>query len=113
MLPPGITQLRVYTVMGGVEIIVPPGLSVESHGVGILGGFDHAGDDAKGLDPSAPVLRVSGVAMMGGVDITVRRIGESARDARRRRRQERREKRRRALRGGAEDLGDDFKRLGE
>lgn len=92
-LPPGVTELKVYALMGGVEIIVPPGLNVESHGIGILGGFDHAGDELH-LDPGAPILRVSGVAIMGGVDIKVRHPGESARDARRRRRQERRERRR-------------------
>lgn len=96
-LPPGVTELKVYTLMGGVEVIVPPWLNVESHGIGILGGFEHSGDRTQG-DPSAPVLRVSGISIMGGVDIKVRHPGESARDARRRLRQERRE-RRRELRG--------------
>ena len=57
--------------------IVPPGMAVESHGIGILGGFEHTGDELQGHDPSAPVLRVSGVALMGGVDIKVRHPGES------------------------------------
>jgi hypothetical protein len=81
-------------------------MTVESHGIGILGGFEHVGDEIRGHDPDAPVLRVSGVALMGGVDIRVRHPGESARDARRRRRQERREKRRlvrRRVRGLKDD----------
>lgn len=90
VMGPGVTELQVFTMWGGVEIIVPPGMNVESHGIGIIGGFEHA---AEGIapDPAAPTLRISGMALMGGVDITVRHVGESARDARRRRRQERRE----------------------
>jgi len=94
-LPAGVTEVKIYTIMGGAEVIVPPGLAVESHGIGILGGFEHAGDDGFALDPSAPVLRVTGISLMGGVEITVRHPGETARDARRRRRQERRDRRRR------------------
>jgi hypothetical protein len=110
VLPPGVTEVKIYTVMGGVEVIVPPGLNVESHGIGILGGFEHAGDDIQPVDPSAPVLRISGVAIMGGVDIKTRHHGETARDARRRRRQERRD-RRRGLRGRVKEVKEDVRRL--
>ena len=114
LLPPGITEVKVYTVMGGVEIIVPPELAVESRGIGVLGGFDHAGNDPPHPEHSAPVLRISGVALMGGVDIKVRHLGESPRDARRRRRQERRE-RRKALRERRDDrlMSDEVDRLSD
>ncbi len=91
-LPRGVTQVQVLAIMGGVDIIVPPGVNVESHGMGIMGGFDDAGEEEH--DPSAPTLRIAGLAVMGGVDISVRHPGESARDARRRRKQESREARR-------------------
>jgi len=94
-LPAGVTEVKIYTIMGGVEVIVPPDLAVESHGIGILGGFEHAGEDSMATDPSAPILRVTGISLMGGVEVTVRHQGETARDARRRRRQERRNRRRR------------------
>lgn len=113
VLPPGVTEVRVFALMGGVEIIVPPGLTVESHGVGILGGFEHSGDDYRGFDSDAPVLRISGLAVMGGVDIKVRLVGESARDARRRRRRERRVERREEVRTRIKEFKEDFKRLGE
>ncbi|NJD20433.1 MAG: DUF1707 domain-containing protein [Gemmatimonadetes bacterium] len=92
ILPPGVTEVQVLTIMGGVDIIVPPGVNVESHGIGIMGGFDSAADLA--YDPNAPTLRIAGLALMGGVDVTVRHPGESSREARRRRRQEARERRR-------------------
>jgi hypothetical protein len=113
VLPPGVTEVRAYSIMGGVEIIVPPGLNVESHGIGILGGFEHAGDDFRNADPGAPVLRISGIALMGGVDIKVRLVGETARDARRRRRRERRLERTGEIRTAVKDFTDEFKRLKE
>ncbi len=105
---PGTTELRIFAMWGGVEVIVPPGLNVECHGVGILGGFDHAPDTAV-HDPTAPTLRISGVALMGGVDITVRLPGESARDARQRRRAARRE-RLREVKSGAREIAEEAKR---
>jgi len=103
VMGPGVTELQIFTLWGGVEVIVPPGMNVESHGIGIMGGFEHAPD--RPPDPLAPTLRVTGLAVMGGVDITVRHAGESARDARRRRRQERRD-RARDIREGAREIGE-------
>jgi len=90
VMGPGVTELQVFTLWGGVEVIVPPGMNVESHGIGIMGGFEHAPDRMP--DPNAPTLRVTGLAIMGGVEISVRHAGESSRDARKRRRQERRDR---------------------
>jgi len=98
-LPPGVTEVQVWTMWGGVEIIVPPGVNVESHGLALLGGFDHSGTTASVPDPLAPTIRITGVALMAGVEITVRHPGEKKGDARRRRRKEGREQRRR-LRSG-------------
>ncbi len=98
ILGPGITEIQVYAMCGGVDIIVPPGLNVESHGIALLGGFEHAAGGAIHADPSAPTLRVTGVALMAGVEISVRHAGETSSDARRRRRLTRREQRKR-LRG--------------
>ena len=68
-LAPGVTELTVVAIMGGVEIIVPPGLHVESSGIGIMGGFGHAGQSRFPIDSTTPVLRINGLALMGGVEI--------------------------------------------
>jgi hypothetical protein len=99
VMGPGVTEVQVYAMCGGVDIIVPPGMNVESHGVAILGGFEQEGDNRPTSDPHTPTLRITGVALMAGVDVSVRHPGETARDARRRRKMERREQRKR-LRGG-------------
>lgn len=76
-------SVRLLTVMGGVDIIVPPGVRVEWNGIAIMGGvsIDTTGDPP---DSDAPVIRVSGLVCMGGVDIVERLRGESAKEARKR-----------------------------
>lgn len=68
-LPPGVTEVFAVAIMGGIQIIVPPGTCVESNGIGIMGGFGHAGKSLHPVDAPLPVLRVSGLALMGGVEI--------------------------------------------
>jgi DUF1707 SHOCT-like domain/Cell wall-active antibiotics response LiaF, C-terminal len=91
MLGPGVTEVAVFACMGGVEIIVPPEMAVEVDGMAIMGGFDHETDTVLNRDPDQPLLRVKGLVVMGGVEIAVRRPGESKRDAKKRKRIERRE----------------------
>lgn len=92
-LPPGETEVFVLALMGGVDIVVPPDMAVDASGLAIMGGFGHI-DQPRALPPDAPILRIRGLALMGGVDITVRHPGESARDARIRRKEARRARRR-------------------
>jgi hypothetical protein len=91
---PGVTEVQAFAFWGGIEVIAPPDVRVECSGVGIMGGFDHRQEIAEAPADGAPVLRITGVAMMGGVDVKVRYPGESGRDARRRLKEERRERRR-------------------
>jgi len=98
-LGPGVTEVWIFTVMGGAEIIVPPGLAVESDGVAILGGFDHREEAILAADPDEPILRLRGLAVMGGVDVQIRFPGETNREAKKRRRLDR--KKRRRLRDGS------------
>jgi hypothetical protein len=67
---------------------------VEINGLPLMGGFAHRAFAEPPTDPDAPVLRIGGVAVMGGVDVTVRYSGESERQARARDRLAQREQRR-------------------
>lgn len=63
-----VTTITAVAIMGGIVIIVPPGIRVESSGFGFMGAWEnHTRDDQ--LAPDAPVLRLRGVALMGGVEI--------------------------------------------
>jgi hypothetical protein len=97
VLPPGLTEVNIRAFMGGVEIIVPPHVAVESEGMGIMGGFEDMHRAPRDPDPERPLLRISGVAIMGGCSIETRLPGESRRQARRRERTEARQ-----LRKGAD-----------
>ena len=79
-------------VMSSVEIIVPPGLAVETEGTAIMGTFEHVDRAPAHPDPEAPLLRVHGLALMGSVEIKMRLPGESEREAHRRLKQERRDR---------------------
>ncbi len=89
-LSPGVTTLTAVAIMGGVDIIVPPGVAVDVEGFAFMGGVDQVHERALDDDPDAPRIRIQGFALMGGVAVTVRRPGESERQAARRRRAERR-----------------------
>jgi hypothetical protein len=92
-MPPGITEVNILAIMGGTEIVVPPGLAVETHGFGFMGGFEGVDQAGVDTDPDAPRLVIRGLAIMGGVEVTVRLPGETARDARQRRQIARKERR--------------------
>ncbi|MBX6362687.1 MAG: DUF1707 and DUF2154 domain-containing protein [Gemmatimonadetes bacterium] len=77
LLPPGETEVQCFAFWGGIEIIVPPDLVVDVDGVAILGGFEHSAAGAADPPPDAPRLRITGAAVMGGVEIKVRALAES------------------------------------
>ena len=79
LFPDGIIEMEVKAVFGGVQIIVPPTLAVECHGVAILGGFESLHRAPPNPDPSAPLLRVRGRVVFGGVQIQTRLPGEGLR----------------------------------
>ncbi|WP_159945122.1 MULTISPECIES: DUF1707 domain-containing protein [unclassified Nocardiopsis] len=60
--------IQVAVIMGGVDITVPHGVRVINNTSAILGGTDLHGTDQV-TDPNAPVLRLTGTCMLGGVDI--------------------------------------------
>jgi hypothetical protein len=71
-LPPGVTTIEVSAVLGSIEIIVPPQLAVESDGSSILGSFEGMQRVPRVADPDLPVLRVTGRAILGSVEVYTR-----------------------------------------
>lgn len=69
---PGVTEIEVLVVMGGVNIVVPHGVRVETVAVAAMGGVETNVRDVLTPDPDAPVLRISGFVTMGGVTVTTR-----------------------------------------
>ncbi|MZD07873.1 DUF1707 domain-containing protein [Streptomyces sp. SID5785] len=91
-------EIRLFTIMGGINVKVPPELDVTVKGFGIMGGVD---DRATGAGtPGSPRVVVRGFALMGGVGVE-RKLPRAERlrikDERRREKLERRDERRREL----------------
>ena len=68
-----VTSITAVAIMGGIEIIVPPGMRVDTHGFGFMGGWENHTEQAADLPAGTPVLRVRGLAFMGGVDVRTKR----------------------------------------
>jgi hypothetical protein len=59
--------IQAFTIMGGIEILVPDDITVRVQGFGFMGGFDHrASGDGP---PGSPVVTINGFALMGGVEV--------------------------------------------
>lgn len=67
-----VSKVSCLAIMGGIDIIVPPWVRVRMHGLPIMGGFGTEGEafDQSSLPADAPVLEVTGLALMGGVCVT-------------------------------------------
>jgi len=66
-----VTEINIFAMMGGVVITVPPGVRIESEGFAIMGGFDDHRAAMSTMDPNAPLIRLRGLAIMGGVEVRV------------------------------------------
>ena len=64
----GEVVINCIAIMGGMSVIVPPGVEVVMRGIGIMGGFDERDHDAS-PDPGAPRVIVTGFAFWGGVEV--------------------------------------------
>ena len=80
ILDPGLTEISVLAVMGGVVVTVPPNVRLESDGFAFMGGFEDQLKAPASGDPNAPVVKLTGFAFMGGVEVRVLEPGAPAED---------------------------------
>lgn len=68
---PGVTEINVLAIWGGIELTVPPGVRVETNSLSIMGGVEEKGHEyaAAAYDRDAPVLRIGGLVLMAGVEV--------------------------------------------
>jgi Cell wall-active antibiotics response 4TMS YvqF len=67
-IAPGGADLRIRAIFGGVQLVVPNTWRVEVDVTPILGGI--ANGTTAPADPDAPVLRISALAVFGGVAVS-------------------------------------------
>jgi hypothetical protein len=95
-------------VMGGINVVVPPGVEVVVRGIGVMGGFDHR-EEGRAGDPGAPRVIITGFAFWGGVGVErklTRAERQRLKEERRQERLERREARKELSGAGEGGLGD-------
>jgi Cell wall-active antibiotics response 4TMS YvqF len=63
------TEIQVFSLMGGSEIVVPDGVHVELSGFAFMGANGLRLEDAPSPPPGAPVVRVRAYSIMGGTDV--------------------------------------------
>ena len=61
-------EINCIAIMGGAQIVVPPGVEVVVRGIGIMGGFDYSQEGVPG-EPGAPRVIIKGFAFWGGVGV--------------------------------------------
>ena len=90
----GVTTIDLGVTMGNVEIILPPHLAIDVDVSCFAGNVEERHRVPPDLDPSRPVLRVTGAVRFGNLEISTRLPGETSSDARRREKRERKQLRR-------------------
>jgi len=68
-LPAGEIRIRAVCILGSVDVIVPPEMHVEDAGIAVMGGREIPPDSEQSAAPGAPVLRLSGISLLGGMSV--------------------------------------------
>lgn len=78
-LPADEITLNCTCIFGGIDITVPPEMRIVDSGIAIFGGRDISSDGSESDSPNAPVLRLTGFTMFGGVSAKRKRRKEKRR----------------------------------
>lgn len=64
------STITAVALMGGIDITVPDDVVVEVSGIGLMGAFESEDRGDVGTPPAnAPTVKVTGLALMGGVNV--------------------------------------------
>jgi hypothetical protein len=67
------TTIQAFAFMGGIDIIVPDDIAVQVNGVGFMGAFENHTRNQATPAPGAPLVKITGLAIWGGVDVKHRK----------------------------------------
>jgi hypothetical protein len=80
VLTEGDLRITIFSFMGGVNVVVPPGVDVEVSGFALMGGNDTR-VPPQDLPPGARRVHVRAIAIMGGSDVRMKRKERKALEA--------------------------------
>lgn len=67
------TTIQAFAFMGGIEIYVPEDIAVQVNGTGFMGAFENRAHNQAQPRPGVPLVRVTGLAVWGGVEVKRRK----------------------------------------
>lgn len=67
------TTIQAFAIMGGIDIYVPEDVTVQVNGIGFMGAFENKVRDQTEPRPGVPLVKVTGLALMGGVEVKRRK----------------------------------------
>ncbi|WP_162606435.1 DUF1707 SHOCT-like domain-containing protein [Jiangella asiatica] len=70
-------QIDIKAVFGGVNIVVPDDVRVQVDGNGVFGAFNDDASHRRQPGPAAPLVRITGKAVFGGVNVQRKSVGEA------------------------------------
>jgi hypothetical protein len=74
------TTIQAFAFMGGIDIYVPDDIVVQVNGTGFMGAFENHAQNQAQPRPGAPLVRITGLAVWGGVDVKKRKPKKKDRD---------------------------------
>ncbi|MCA1655059.1 MAG: DUF1707 domain-containing protein [Pseudonocardiaceae bacterium] len=63
------TTIQAFAFMGGIEIYVPDDIVVQVNGTGFMGAFENRAHNNAQPRPGMPLVRITGLAVWGGVEV--------------------------------------------
>jgi predicted membrane protein len=67
----GVSHIELRVIMGNVTILVPPELRMECDVEPFIGSFDVRRGAESTTDVNAPLVRITGTAFMGAVEVKI------------------------------------------
>ena len=67
------TTIQAFAFMGGIDIYVPEDIAVQVNGVGFMGAFENHTRNQGQPAPGTPLVKITGLAVWGGVDVKRRK----------------------------------------
>jgi hypothetical protein len=67
------TTIQAFAFMGGIDIYVPEDIVVQVNGTGFMGAFENHAHNQAQPRPGVPLVRITGLAVWGGVDVKRRK----------------------------------------
>ncbi|HEY7566493.1 MAG TPA: LiaF domain-containing protein [Gemmatimonadaceae bacterium] len=78
------SEIEVFAFWASIEIIVPPGIRVDVQDSALMGEVNWESTDNQNLSHDAPSVLIRGSVIMSSVEVKVRYLGETDREAKRR-----------------------------